>query len=138
MELFPFIKIIFTDPKEYSKITPGEKRKQYFMCNRRFAIQHPLEANALQHLKINQEAVIDWWQKFLRRKYKFVPGWMYTKGIKKSQEIKEKKLTVNNDTIREDCNFFKIDKKNVIDALEFYHDDMIKELTAFSKMINQK
>jgi hypothetical protein len=138
MELFPFIKIIFTNPEEYKTITPGEKRKQYFMCNRRFAIQYPLQANALQHLKINQEAVVDWWQKFLRQKYKFVPGWMYTKGVKKSQEIKEKKLAVSNDTIREYCNFFKVDRKTIMDALEFFNVDMTHELNEFSKMISQK
>ena len=138
MELFTFIRLLFSNSKEYSSITPGEKRKQYFMTQRRCAINHPLEANALQHVKINQSAVIDFWQRFLSKKYKFFPNWMYTKGVKKTQEIKEKKLSVTNDTIREYCNYFHVDKKSVMDALEFYNEDMIKELTAFSKMINQK
>jgi len=138
MELFDFIKVIFTNPSEYSSTTPGEKRKHYFMCQRRFAINFPMQANALQHLKINQNAVIDWWQWFLRKQYKFVPGWMYTKGVKKSQEVKEKKLTVSNELIKEYCKRFKVDPKSVRDALEFYPNDMIKELKEFEKIINQK
>ena len=138
MELFDFIKVIFTNPSEYSSTTPGEKRKHYFMCQRRFAINFPMQANALQHLKINQNAVIDWWQWFLRKQYKFVPGWMYTKGVKKSQEVKEKKLTVSNELIKEYCKRFKVDPKSVRDALEFYPNDMIKELKEFEKIITQK
>jgi hypothetical protein len=138
MELFNFIKVIFTNPNEYSSISLGEKRKQFFMCNRRFAIQFPLQANALQHLKINQAAVVDFWQRFLRKQYKHIPGWMYTKGIKKSQEVKEKKLTVSNDLIKEYCRVYKLDSKTIRDALEFYSNEMIKELKQFENIIKQK
>jgi hypothetical protein len=138
MELFDFIKVIFTNPLEYSSTTAGEKRKHYFMCQRRFAIQFPMQANALQHLKINQSAVIDFWQTFLRRQYKSVPGWMYTKGVKKTQEIKEKKLTVSNELIKEYCKYFKLDPKTVKDALEYYPNDMIKELKEFETILKQK
>jgi hypothetical protein len=138
MELFEFIKVIFNRPSDYSSISPSEKRKHFFMCQRRFAIQFPMEANVLQHLKINQQAVIDWWQKFLRSKYSSVPGWMYTTGAKKSQEIKEKKINVSNDTIKEYCKTFEIDPHSVRDALEFFQNDMVKELKEFENMIKQK
>lgn len=138
MELFDFIKVVFTNPTEYSSTTPGEKRKHYFMCQRRFAINFPMQANALQHLKINQAAVMDFWQVFLRKQYKFVPGWMYTKGVKKAQEAKEKKLTVSNELIKEYCKYFKVDPKSVRDALEFYPHDMIKELKEFEIILKQK
>ena len=135
MELFKFIDIIFTNPLEYSSITPSEKRKQFFICNRRFAINFPQEANVLQHAKINQAAVVDFWQRFLRKQYDRIPGWMYTKGVKKSQEFKEKKLNVSNEMIKEYCKRFNIDRKSVIDALEFYPNEMKKELQEVSKYI---
>jgi len=138
MELFDFIKVIFTDPTEFGKVTPGEKRKNFFMLNRRFAINFPAQANALQLLKINQSAVIDFWQNFLRKQYKYVPGWMYTKGMKKSQEVKEKKMAVTNAQIIEYCKFMKLDIKTVKDALEFYPLEMTKEIKDFIKVINQK
>jgi len=135
MELFDFIRVIFTDPEEYLKITTGEKRKYFFLCQRRFSIQFPMQANVLQHMKINQEAVMDFWQVFLRKQYKFVPGWMYTKGVKKTQEIKEKKISVSNDLIKEYCKWNKTDRKTVNDALEFYPDMMTKELNDFAKIL---
>ena len=138
MELFDFINVLFTNPSEYSSITPGEKRKQYFMIQRRFAIQFPLQANALQHLKINQAAVIDFWQKFMRKQYNYVPKWNYVKGVKKSQEAKEKKLTISNEVIKEYCKYFQVDKKSVIDALEFFEADMIRELKDFEKILKEK
>jgi len=134
-EFFDIIKIIFTDPIEYKEITKGEKQKMFFLLQRRFVINFPMEANVLQHLKINQSAVIDWWQSFLRKQYKFVPGWMYTKGVEKTQKIKEKKANVSNDLINEYCKCYKIDRKSVKDALEFYHDLMISELKEFEKAI---
>jgi len=138
MELFDFIKILFTDPSQFKSISPGEKRKQYFMTIRRLAINFPLQANALQHIKINQSAVLDFWHIFLRKQYRFIPNWMYVKGIKKSQEIKEKKLNVSNDLIKEYCKAFKIDHKSVRDALEFYPDEMIKELKEYENILKQK
>ena len=137
-ELFDFIKTVFTNPEEYSSLTPGEKRKHYFLCQRRFAINFPMQANLLQHLKINQSAVMDFWQVFLRKQYKYVPGWMYTKGVKKAQEVKEKKQNVSNEIIKEYCKRLQIDHKIVRDALEFYPDQMIDELKSFEKIINQK
>ena len=138
MELFDFIKVIFTNPSEYSSITPGEKRKHYFMCQRRFAINFPMQANALQNLKINQAAVIDFWQIFLRKQYAYTPKWMYTTGVKKAQEVKEKKQSVSNELIKEYCRYTQADPKSVRDALEFYPNDMINELKQFENLLKQK
>lgn len=138
MELFEFTKIIFENPGAYQDITPGEKRKQFFMCNRRFAIQFPMQANALQHLKINQVGVVDFWQQFLRKTYNRTPGWMYTKGVKKAKQEKEQKINVSGNLINEYAKRMQIDRKSVYDALEFYPDLMVKELKQFEKVINQK
>lgn len=138
MELFEFTKIIFESPGEYQEIGPGEKRKQFFMVNRRFAIQFPMQANALQHLKINQSGAVDFWQQFMRKQYNRTPKWMYTKGVKKSKEAKERKINVSEKLINQYCSRMTIDKKSVYDALEFYPDLMQKELKDFEKMINQK
>ena len=138
MELFEFTKIIFERPGEWESITPGEKRKQYFMVNMRFAIKFPMQANALQHLKINQAGVVDFWQQFMQKTYNRTPGWMYTKGVKKAKEDKEKKINVSETLVNEYCRRMVVDKKSVYDALEFYPDLMKKELKEFDKMINQK
>ena len=129
---------MFTSNSDYSKITKCEKQKHYFLATRRYAIQFPMQANALQHLKINQAGVMDFWNVFLSKQYKYIPAWIYTKGVKKSVEVKEKKQTVSADLIREYCKYAKIDPKSVRDALDFFPHDMIEELKQFEAILKQK
>lgn len=138
MDLFDLIKTIFNDPVEYSKVPAGEKRKHFFMIQRRMAVNFPLQANILQQLKINQSAVVDFWQWFIRKQYKYAPSWIYTKGVKKSQEFKEKKSNVSSNLITEYSKYFKIDRKSIVDSLEFYPEKMTEELKNFEKILNQK
>jgi len=138
IQFFDLINIIFKDPIKYKEISKGVKQQNFFLLNRRFAIQFPMQANALQSLKINQAAVVDFWQNFMRKQYKYTPKWIYTKGVKKAQQVKEKKRSVSNAVIVEYCKWYKIDKKSVIDALDFFPTQMSDELKEFEKLINQK
>lgn len=138
LSLFDISKIIFEKPGEWQDITPGEKRKNFFLLNRRFAIQFPMQANVLQHLKINQAAVMDFWQVFLRKYYNKTPGWMYTKGVKKLEKEKENSTSVSSKLIEEYAKRMKIEKKSIYEALEHYPDLIKKELKNFEKLINQK
>ena len=134
MELFKFLDVLMKKPAEWSDVTPGEKRKQFFPMQRRFAIAHPQEANALQHLKINQAAVADFWQRFMFIKYRRVtPNWMYTKGVVKSRKEKEKKLNVSEKLILQYAKFKEIDVKSIRDALVLFEKEMVKELHDFEK-----
>ena len=63
---------------------------------------------------------------------------MYTKGVKKTQEVKEKKLTISNEVIKEYCKYHKVDSKTIKAALEFYEYDMIQELKQFENILKQK
>lgn len=137
IDLFELTEIIFKDPAKYQDVSRGDKQKNYFMLNRRFAIQYPMQANVLQTLKINQAAVVDFWQFFLRKQYKYTPKWMYTKGVKKSVEVKEKKQTVSNALIAEYSKYMQIDSKSLRDALEFYPTETLNELKEFEKMLKQ-
>jgi hypothetical protein len=134
MNLFDLIKIIFEDPEAYKEVSNGEKRKNFFMINRRFAIQHPMQAHVLNNLRINQEGVVDIWQRFLRKQYKKTPYWMYTKGVKKAKEKKEKEINIPNAIIEEFAKRNMFDIHSVRDALEFYPEEMKKELKNFEKL----
>lgn len=137
MELFNIIKVIFNNPKEWKEVSNLDKRKNFFMLNRFFSINYPLQANALQHMRINQVMVIEYWFKFLSSKFNRTPGWIFTKGVKKNKEEKEKKLTITNDEINEYCKLNKIDRKMVDDALIHFQNDMISEIKSFTKIIKQ-
>lgn len=136
MDLFELTKIMFEDPLAYSKVTPGEKRKHFFMINRRMAIQFPLQAHVLQHIKISEEGVVDFWQHFLRKQYTKTPYWMYTKGVKKAKETKEKKTNIKESLLKEYAQKMGFDLNSLQEALEFFPEELKKELKHFEKWNN--
>jgi hypothetical protein len=137
MELFELTKAMFESPATYADATKGDKRKNFFIIQRRMAINFPMEANFLQHIRINMEDTIDWWQRFLRKKYQKTPYWMFLSGVKKNQEKEEKKIKISNETISGYCQFYQKDPKQVRDAIKFFPEDMVKEMKEFEKMMKE-
>jgi|GEM_PF-2040999 len=133
MDPFELIKIIFENPEKYKTINSGDKRKNFFIVQRRFAIKYPLQCQSLQHIRINDVAVIDFWQNFIIKQYNKVPYWMYTKGVKKSNEKREKELNIKDSIIKEFSVYYNYDIKSVKEALKVYPNEMKKELNDFQK-----
>jgi hypothetical protein len=131
--LFDIIKIIITDPKSYREISSLDKKKNYFMINRRFSINHPLQGQFLNHIKLNFEEAVDVWHRFMSFKYKYTPNWIYTKGVKKAKEKKEKQISISKDIISEYCKRNRLETKTIYEALEFFPKETEKELKEFSK-----
>lgn len=131
---FDISKIIFESPNKWDEVTKRDKIKNFFILNQRFAINYPLQANLLSHIKINTEHVVDFWKTFLSSKYKKTPYWMYTKGKKKQEEQKQKKTKINKKTVSEYAKYYNFDIHSVRDAIEIFPDDMKKELNKFEKM----
>lgn len=139
MELFELTKIIFERPGEWTDVPNSDKRKWFFLVNRRFAIQHPIQAAALQSLKIDQASVMDFWQKYMYKTYGGrTPHWMFIKGIKQAKEDKETKIKVSDTLVSAFAKKMELDKKSIYDALEFFPDLMLAEIKSFQKMIEQK
>lgn len=134
MNPFELTKIMFESPLKYVNITKGEKRSNFFIIQRRFAIQHPMQASVLNGLRINQEEAIDVWQRFLSKKYNKTPFWMYTKGVKKAKEAREKKINISTSVIEEYARKYKMDFKSVLDALRIFPGEMQKEIKQFEKI----
>lgn len=127
-------KAMFGETNNYGEATKGDKRKNFFIIQRRMAIQHPLQAQALNGLKINQEQAIDVWQRFLKKKYSKTPFWMYTKGVKKAKEEKERKINIPIALIEDYAKRHKLDLKTVYEALDMFPKEMQKEIKDFEKL----
>jgi len=140
MELFELTKTIFGNPQNWDEVTNGDKKKHFFITNRMFAIGHPLEAQALQHIKANPIYVMDIWQRLMsiKFKYKQTPGWMFTKGVAKNKLEKEKKTNLSEELIKEYCRVFRLDYKSVKDSLMFFHEKTVNEIKEFEKIMKQK
>ncbi len=120
-KLFDFIKILFTKPNDYKKISVHNKKRHHFMINRFFAIKYPANAQLFNKNGINPIAVIDSWS-LVAARFKCVPGWIYTKTNKSKPEISSKSKYIPSETT---INFFM--EKNEIGQREF------KELEKFAK-----
>jgi hypothetical protein len=132
--LFDIIKIIFENPEEYKNLSNIEKKKIFFIFTRRMSIKYPLQAQVLQHFKINEIATIDFWQSFLRKQYNKVPGWMYTKGIKKTKEVKEK-VSIKEKLIIDYAAKYNLDIKSVRDYIMLFPEEAKNEFKEFEKTI---
>ena len=135
-ELFELTDILFSKPQEYHKVTQGDKKKHFFMINRRMSINFPLQAQLLQHIRINDAAVIDFWQAFLSKQYSKTPGWMFVKGVKKSNEEKEKTVNIKESALKEYASYFGYDLKSVKEAAIIFPEEFKKEINNFEKIMN--
>ena len=120
-KLFDFIKILFTKPAEYKKISNHNKKRHHFMINRFFSIQYPSNAQLFNKNGINPIAVIDSWS-LVAERFKSVPTWIYTKTKKSEKEVTSKSKYIPSE---EAISFFM--EKNEIGKREF------KELEKFAK-----
>ena len=135
-KLFDFITIMFSQPKVFDKLKPYEKARHFFMVNRFMSIQHPVQANYLQHLKVNPAEVISYWQATMTRLYSRVPSWMYIKTSAAKKAAKKTKF-VEDATIQEYCERMSVSRRQVNEALEFFPEKMTAELMQFEKLRKQ-
>ena len=126
--LFDFIKIMFTNPKEYSTIRNTTKSKHFFLVQRFFAIKHPTAAQSLNRVGINPWAVVDLWQ-IVGSRFNRVPGWIYTKTKKVESEkvwkpnaevakIWMQRNGVGERELRESIRFYPEEMKKIFKSLE--------------------
>lgn len=133
MNPFELIRLMIDAPRDWHRISNAVKSKNFFITQRRMAINFPLQANMLQGLRVVPHTVMDFWQDFLSKQYKKIPGWMYAKGVKQNEKQKERKIKVSKETITRYCKLHNIERKTVDDALEFFPDEMENELKEFDK-----
>jgi len=83
MDLFDYIKCLFSQNTEYEKLSDYVKKKNSFMTNRLFSIQYPIQAEMFNKLNTSPTGVAHSWRKIGLR-YKKTPGWIFTKTAKKT------------------------------------------------------
>lgn len=85
MDLFDYIKCLFSQSKDYENLPDYVKKKHAYMTNRFLSIQYPTQAQMFNRLNINPVGVADSWRKVGIR-HKRTPGWIFTKTKKKPKE----------------------------------------------------
>jgi len=132
MELFDFVRVMFTNPTEYAKQKNAEKGKHFFMVNRFFAIKHPTTAQALNRVGQNGWAAVDLWQ-IVASRFQRVPGWIYTKT--KRTTTSEKVWKPNPEVARLWMERNNVGERELKEAIKYNPEEMKKSFTALEKQI---
>lgn len=132
MELFDFVRVMFTNPTEYNKIKNVEKGKHFFMINRFFSIKHPTTAQALNRVGQNGWAAVDLWQ-LVASRFQRVPGWIYTKTKKTSTS--EKVWKPNPEVARIWMERNNVGERELKEAIKYNPEEMKKSFQALEKQI---
>jgi hypothetical protein len=131
MELFDFVKVMFSDKKKYAELKNSEKAKHFFMIQRFFSIKHPTTAQSLNRVGITPWAVVDLWQMVAQR-FNRVPGWIYTKTKKVASE---KEWKPNPEVAKVWMERNGIGERELKEAIRFYPQEMKKMFSSLEKQI---
>jgi hypothetical protein len=89
MDLFEYIKTFYDGSKKFEQISDFEKRKQFFMFNRRMSIKYPEQANFFNFNGIDGALATDIWYEVIGKKSNGTPAWNYIKLNKKNKDTKK-------------------------------------------------
>lgn len=135
---FDIINLMFTNKVEFDKLSNSILSKNFFMINRIFSIQFPLQAECFNKLNIDTANVIRSWQTFATANlgYGKVPFFVYTKGSKKTNEDNIQELFTKEEK-QDYCNFYNITLKEFEDINYFYHDMLVNHVKNYQNIINK-
>ena len=125
MDLFDYVKAIFSQSKDFENLKDYDKKKNAFMLNRFMSINFPIQAQLFNRMNINPVGVADSWRKVGVR-YKKTPGWVFTKTKKKpkeseyspSEEALSLFLKVNEIGMREYKDAMRYDSERIVASLK--------------------
>lgn len=133
MELFDLIRVMFSDPKKYEKLSNNDKGKNFFMVQRFMSIKYPTTAQSLNRVGANPVAVIDLWQ-LVASRFSKVPGWIYTKTKKTTSSEKTWKPDPELATIWMQRN--SIGERELRECIKYNPEEMKKVFKALEKQVN--
>jgi hypothetical protein len=133
MELFDFVRVMFTNPKQYAEQKSAEKGKHFFMVNRFMSIKHPATAQQLNRNGINGSAVVDLWQ-IVASRFQRVPSWIYTK-TKRTTSSTEKVWKPNPEVAKLWMERNQIGERELHEAIKYNPEGMKKSFSALEKQI---
>lgn len=135
--LFDYINMLFQKPQEFTALPSYTKAKNFFMFQRFFAIQYPIQAQMFNHIRIDGAETCQYWCDTLSKLHTRTPSWVWNtlKGTKKVKQEKKKQLDVDESTIIEYCKRTMRCKRDLDDMFEFFPDEIQKELKEFEQML---
>lgn len=134
--LFEILNALFSNKEYISNLTDQTMKQHCFMINRRIAIKYPLQAQVFNNNKVYAPDVVKFWSDFLYSGHR-PPGWIYTAGAAKSQAKKNEKSKITQQMIKDYSLRNNISQKEVLTAIKFYFDDVLKEMLEYEDIKKQ-
>lgn len=135
MELKDFIKTVFEKPEEYLELR-SEKAKFFFMTQRFMSIAFPIQAQAFNHIKIQQSVTMDYWQESMTKLYKKTPSWIYTK-TKKADKKKVKEDMPSDEAINYYLERTRMSKRELTDAIKLFGEEAIEPIRRIESIMKE-
>lgn len=138
IQLFDYIKLLFTpDEKKWATVNSQDKARNFFMQNRFLSIKYPVQVAVLSAMKVDATAVADYWHSLLSKNHGRVPGWIYTKAIKKAAMDKKKGLP-SPAMIKWYCQKFEMGRKVFDEHVEFFEEEFLDEVRDLEKVLRSQ
>jgi len=119
---YDIVKMMFTDRDAFGKLSDITLERNYFMINRIFSIEYPLQAQFFNNVNSNLASVVKSWCVFAAMKFPFgrVPSFVYTRGAKASAELKADEFTIDKDIKVAYCMHYGISLRDFDDMMMFF------------------
>lgn len=133
---YDIIKLMFTDIKGFDNLSKIMLERNAFMINRVFSIQFPEQAQCFNKTTTSLSDLVKMWRLFAVKALGFgkVPSFVYTKGAKQSNVIKEKENNISKEIKDAYCLHYGLSLKDFDDLLLFNHDELLKDIDLFHKI----
>lgn len=132
MDLFDYVKAIFSQSKDFENLKDYDKKKNAFMLNRFFSINFPTQAQLFNRLNINPVGVADSWRKVGIR-YKKTPTWIFTKTKKKA---KTSEFNPSDEALSLYLKVNEIGMREYKDAMKYSPERVVADLKSIQKQID--
>lgn len=132
MDLFDYIKCIFSQSKDYENLPDYVKKKHAFMTNRFLSIQYPIQADMFNKININPVGIADSWRKVGIR-HKRTPGWIFTKTKKKP---KDSVYAPSEEALTFHLKINEIGMREYRDAMKYEPEKITSDLKTIQKQID--
>lgn len=134
MELFDYIKVMFSSGESFEDLTNYDKTKNSFMLNRFMSIRYPIQANLFNALGTNSVGASNSWRR-VTVQFKRTPAWIFTRVKKKDKTKKE--YTPSSEAVEMFMSFNHIGKREFKECMLYNEEKTVNALKILEKEIKK-
>lgn len=126
----------FWNEKEYETYSNYERNKNYYILQRRFAINFPEFACVLSRVGINGGEVVNFWKRFITMQLSEPPDWTHWLKTKagSSKESTTKTYKPSEELVKQYCELNGCSRKTYDEAMRMFPDELQDELKSLEKL----